>query len=290
MRATPSSTGTLLVRDADTRELIPTSAMEELEDAIKTTKPDIVFLDPLVELHTEEENANNEMRQVAAHLRSMAVRFNLSMVLVHHTKKGLVVAGDADAARGASALNGAVRTTLTVTQMTAEEEAELGLSVNARRHFFRLDGRKANYHSLLECEWFEREIRELANGDFVALASPYDPPPDIVVPEVRHAIEESVKRGSAAGPYSNRLSREPRSIKPLFDEHGIRTKEGQRKIMNHLVAAGFDVAEFYNAKRIKAVGFRSPDGLPKANWVEGSIDDVLAEVASADSIQQESDE
>ena len=98
-------------------------AMEELAKLIEEFGPTVVVLDPLIDLHTVEENANVEMREVMTHLRALAVKHQISIVVAHHTRKGFISPGDSDAARGASAIRDLARIAVTVTPMTEEDAA-----------------------------------------------------------------------------------------------------------------------------------------------------------------------
>ena len=98
-----------------------TDAMDALEAMVEEFKPDVLMLDPLVELHTAEENDNTGLRAVVAHFRTLAKRHNIGLVLAHHTRKGTTMPGDPDAIRGAGSIVGAVRVAMTVCTMNEEE-------------------------------------------------------------------------------------------------------------------------------------------------------------------------
>ncbi len=269
--ATPVQTALLFDRHPETGRIVETSAWHELMKAIDHHKPDALVLDPFAEIHSEDENSNIPMRGVMAKLRSLAVAKNLAILIVHHTRKGATAAGDPDVARGASSIIGAVRIALTVTAMTADEANSFGLPAGAHRGYFRVDGAKANYSALTDCEWFERHSIQLDNGDWIAVPRPWDPPVSAIVPETMLAIERSVAKGSSIGPWSPRMSRsEPRSIQHLLLDHGLVTKAAQQVALNQLQHAGFIVASFHDARRRVAQGYRSPDGLPPAPWISAS--------------------
>jgi RecA-family ATPase len=85
-RVGPSNVGTLIERDEDGL-LLATAAMEELERRIAAFKPDVLILDPLAELHTSEENDNTALRAVVARFRALAAKYDLALVLLHHTAR-----------------------------------------------------------------------------------------------------------------------------------------------------------------------------------------------------------
>jgi hypothetical protein len=218
--------------------------MEQLEAQIKEFKPDVVFLDPFAELHGFDENSNTDIRSVAAAFRALAVKHELAVCLVHHTRKGAAAAGDPDSARGASSLLGAVRVALTLCTMTEDEAVSFGLASEKRRHYCRLDGAKSNYASLASCEWFQRVPTLLDNGEMVAALEVWQPPVDVVSPEAFEAIKAGIAAGSASGPWSPKLSKDARSVKSLLARNGISTTPGQRQVLDALNAAGFATALF----------------------------------------------
>lgn len=177
IRLGPNGTGTLLRRDPATGRLTFTAAMRALETTIEERKPDVLVLDPLVELHDAEENDNTAIRAVMAKFRSLAVQHDMAVVLVHHARKGAGgAAGDPDSLRGASSIVGAARVVLTVLTMDEEQAAKLGIKPQDRSRYFRVDGAKSNYAPLHEAEWFQRVEYQLDNDEGVAAAVPWEPP------------------------------------------------------------------------------------------------------------------
>jgi hypothetical protein len=176
-RIGPNATGTLLRRDPISGRLAFTAAMRALETLIEQERPDVLILDPLVELHDAEENDNTALRAVMAKFRQIAIQFKLALVLIHHARKGSgSSAGDPDSLRGASSIVGAARVVLTVLTMDEEQAGKLGIASKDRTKYFRVDGAKSNYAPLHEAEWFERVEYELDNGEKVAAAVPWQPP------------------------------------------------------------------------------------------------------------------
>ena len=269
LRTGPTKVGTLFEQDPETREIVPTLAMREVERELVAFGADILFVDPLAELHGVEENDNVAMRAVVAEFRVLAARCKLAVVIVHHTRKGMLNPGDADAARGASSIVGASRIVLTVVGMTEDVAKAFSLPDGHEKHFFRLDGGKANYSTLTDCEWFERVVYTLANDDTVAVTVPWDPPRDSITPEVQAKVEAAVRRGSTEGPFSPMLGNTARSVKQPMVDAGITTRPGQQEMLEALLKAGFTKLKFQDrASRKKPLGLRSPEGLPEAEWIE----------------------
>ena len=67
-----------------------------LLETVQRLQPRLLLLDPLVRLHGIDENHAGEVAGLLAYFRSLQRRFNLSVLLVHHTRKnaaGGVAAG-----------------------------------------------------------------------------------------------------------------------------------------------------------------------------------------------------
>jgi hypothetical protein len=174
IRTGPSGVGTLLTRD-DAGRVHFTPAMNRLEHLIIQHKVDVLFVDPLSELHTSEENDNGAMRVIVARFRELAVKYNIAVCILHHTRKGGAgSAGDLDIARGASAIIGAVRVALTLCGMSEDDAKAFGLPIDtlARSHYVRLDDAKQNYAAVLDAEWFEKVPHPLDNGEACPQQSP----------------------------------------------------------------------------------------------------------------------
>lgn len=202
IRIGPTGTGSLLHRDPNTGRLMFTQAMNELEALLEAERPDVLILDPLVELHDAEENDNTALRAVMARFRAVAVQFDLALVLIHHARKGSgSAAGDPDSLRGASSIVGAARVVLTVLTMDEEQAGKLGIPSKDRGRYFRVDGAKSNYAPLHEAEWFQRVEYEIDNGERIAAAVPWEPPSvfgDITLADI-HAMLDRIAAGPTPG-------------------------------------------------------------------------------------------
>ncbi len=271
MRVGPHGVGTLLAGGTAGRDMASTGAMVELQRLVAEFRPDVLILDPLVELHTAEENDNGALRGVMAQFRTMAVEHGMAVAIVHHARKGAAQStpGDTDTLRGASSIVGAARVVVTVAGMTEAEAQGFGLSADQRRSFFRVDSGKSNYSPVHEAEWFERVEYELDNGDLVAAPVAWQPAQDVITPEKRADIEADIALGSATGPWAPRLSNDSRSVRQVFIKHGIATHAAQQILLAQLQASGFETAAFKRANRMTAQGLRSPDGRPNtAAWIQ----------------------
>ena len=275
VRSGPTGIGTLLERDQFTGGITFNAAWTELDALIAQHKPDLVVLDPLAELHTADEVDNTALRAVIAHLRGIARRHNCAVLLVHHVRKGSE-AGDMEAIRGASSIVGAARVALTCAPMTSAEADQLGVPVDLRRRFFRVDSAKANYSPASDAAWHELTEYQLDNGEYVAAAVPWSPTggaaagPAAAAPEALALLAAEVTRGAAAGPYSPRLEAgEVRSVAAVMARLGIDKPAAQRAALRWLTGQGFTVAEYKDGQGRPRKGLRAPDGGPAARWMGG---------------------
>jgi AAA domain len=75
---------------------------ERLEKTVETLKPRLLVLDPFVRLHRIDENASGEVAPLLAYLRELQRRHTLSVLVVHHAKKGGARIRAGQALRGSS--------------------------------------------------------------------------------------------------------------------------------------------------------------------------------------------
>ena len=123
---------------------IDETAKEALTTALKGAGADVAIFDPLVTLHQVPENDNTGLNAVMDALRDIADETQTAIELIHHVRKGATQEEEmgADAARGASAIIGAVRSARALNPMQAAEAERLGLE--SRQGFFFISSAKAN--------------------------------------------------------------------------------------------------------------------------------------------------
>lgn len=263
----PTGVGTLLAVHPDGRALVNTHVMKRLKEVIAAFKPDVLMLDPFVELHGADENDNTAVRGVMAMLRTLAKQHNMAVVVLHHSRKGAGTPGDPDSIRGAGAIVGASRLSFTINPMSEDDATKLGLKPEQRRWYFRLDDAKANYSPLLDAQWFEKQGRELANGDAVAVAWPWQPPNLAPSEDDKTRALKLIARGSPGGPWSPRFADDARSIKLGFLSLGIEEPARQKALLDALFKAGEVVSDEFGRpnKSDTRQGLRTVQGEPR-NW------------------------
>jgi hypothetical protein len=169
--------------DNRSKTLVRTPLMENLIATITAYQVDVVFVDPFAETFEGDENSNSELKWAGMLWREVARRTNTAICLVHHTKKYATgMAGDVDAARGASALIGIARIVSTLFPMTTKEAETLGVKPQERVNYLRYDDAKANLNLISSvAKWFCKESITLHNegdelpGDQVGVLIPWKP-------------------------------------------------------------------------------------------------------------------
>lgn len=155
---------------------------EALIAEIRAHNIGLLEVDPFAESHTLEENSNPQMIQAAAAWRRIARATNCAILLVHHVRKGTVL--DIDSARGAKGLTDSARVGLLLSSMGETDADTLGVPIEERSQYVRLDDAKTNMApKATKARWFKLEREDLGNGtqdypsgDKVATMIPWEPP------------------------------------------------------------------------------------------------------------------
>lgn len=192
--------------------LIETEGFKRLCDTIAEFRPDVVVLDPLIELHTAEENSNSALRPVLRRLRQLAAHpipgndHDLALLLIHHETKSSE--GTAlQRLRGGGGIGGAIRSLLSLRPMNAEEAKEYGVAEDMMDLYIRVETGKQQYARKQRPRWLVTEERELANGDRAHLLLPWNPPSATITPDMLAAAVAALRAGYAGEP----CSKSPRS-------------------------------------------------------------------------------
>jgi hypothetical protein len=271
---------TLLEVDAKTGAVISTDGWGDLVAEIIEFRPDVLVIDPLIEIHTAEENDNTKIKAVIGSLRSLARGHRLAVLASHHTRKGTAAPGSLEMARGASAAGGAVRIAYSVYEALDDDLGRIGIPADRRRYYVRLDRARASQAppNTDDAEWFHKHTYTLDNGDGTPALLPWEPPP-IVAPgqmELARLLADIASgyippgAGSAIpAPWSpQRRDHQPRSIRTLFQRHHI-TKAAEHSTLRAMEEAGVHIAEFRSRPRAEPrQGYRTAALLPPADWTD----------------------
>ncbi|UQR67716.1 helicase RepA family protein [Bradyrhizobium sp. C-145] len=234
----------------------PLEAM--LRKVIRDRQIDLLGLDPFVKLHALEENDNGAMDFVCDLLVKLAIEFNIAVDVPHHTKKGLQVAGDADAGRGASAARDAGRLMYTLTRMTDAERDTFGIPAEEQRLYIRLDSAKVNTAPPSgEATWFkligvrlENGTPDYPQGDEVQTVVPWSPPKtwDGISSAQLNAALDELEAGLPNGQrYSDASKAADRAAWQVIQRHCAgRTEPQCRDIVKTWVKNGVLIREDYD--------------------------------------------
>ena len=141
------------------------AGVEFLGSMLDEFRPDVVVLDPLVSLCAGGNmNDNAAMSLVMRAIKGLAMRYNCSFLIVHHTKKG----GDltsSEAIGGAVAIVNLARRALMLSAMSQDEAKKLAVLPSQRWRYFRLLSAKANLAPPgPDAEWYELRSQTLPNA------------------------------------------------------------------------------------------------------------------------------
>jgi len=153
-----------------------------LIDAIRERRIDVLIIDPFVSVHSMPENDNGAMDAAVKAFALVADRTGCAIDLVHHSRKLNGADADMDAARGGSAIAGAVRSARVLNVMSAEAAKAFAIAESERRSFVRIDDAKANLAPPSSARWIKLASEALGNAtadrpeDLVGVAEPWTPP------------------------------------------------------------------------------------------------------------------
>jgi AAA domain len=206
-----------------------------LESALETLRPDVVMLDPLVAFCSGGNmNDNTVMAQVMRRLKSLATKYDCSILIVHHTRKG-GERGDQESISGAASIVNLARCAIMPVPMTTEEAQKFGMLPSERHQYFKLVNAKPNFTPKSEhSPWYKLHSVELPNpeppylsGDNMQAVTRVTLPLPKTATEIandqkiQHAILDLVDRGKLIDgeryPYSPNITG-AKNMRPLLDD------------------------------------------------------------------------
>jgi hypothetical protein len=222
----------------------------------------LFIVDPFVETHEVNENANDQIKVVAGMFRDIAREGNCAVLLVHHTAKPPQgsngdVAGNMNAARGASALIGVVRVVETLFPMSHSDGEKHGVPEHKRHLFVRLDDAKSNLGLVSPAStWFRRQSVTLANGDELGVLVPEDlGRPIQIQPDTKlRILREIDERWTSGNPFSG-APQSDRYIVPVIMKQFSFTRQQARALLRDWLIDSILVSEVFD-KRSKRSGLR----------------------------------
>lgn len=134
---------------------------------------DIQFVDPLVNLHSLDENSNPDMRFVMKILHGIARETNSAVMVAHHTGKGGTnkEKGDADAFRGAGAIINSARIAILISSITKSDTEQFGIKDTSISDYMRMDVGKANMFKKTghAVAWLKWNVVRHPSGDLIGV-------------------------------------------------------------------------------------------------------------------------
>jgi hypothetical protein len=201
---------TFVVAIRDRGSLIVAPIVAAMVAELKRRGITLLIVDPFVASHEGEENRNEEMAFVMSLWARIAKEANCAIWLIHHFRKG-GQAGDAEAIRGAGAIQGAARVMHTLSAMTPEEARAIGVPRDDRGFYVRHDNVKANMApTAIKADWLRLVSVALGNasltypeGDHVQAMESWAPPKmlDGLTWDQIAAILGEIDRGPGGGEY-----------------------------------------------------------------------------------------
>lgn len=155
---------------------IVSPVVAQIIEEIKGRGIDVLIIDPFVSSHEVSENDNRAIDAVAKEWGRIADVCDCAINLVHHVRKGNGGETNTESARGAKALTDAARSVIVYNRMTEDEAGLAGVPQDQRGFYFRTQNDKANLAPPEKAEWFRMNNVDLANGDQVGVACPWNWP------------------------------------------------------------------------------------------------------------------
>ncbi len=245
---------------------------DALTAAAKRCGIGIIVVDPFIACHKLDENSNNDMEEATTAWKQVAHDANCSVVLVHHTRKTGPGGngGDIESSRGGKSLSDAARVGLTLSTMPEEDAKKLGVPVEKRRFFVRMDDAKANLTPpSSEAVWFQlhsvalnNTTEKYPNGDHVQAIGRWRPP-SLLADVEREAINrclDAIEAGLGDGRLFGASSRggSERYVGPVIEDLLDKNADQAKAILSEWMRNGLLVEEeFHNPKtRRDAKGLR----------------------------------
>ena len=185
---------TLIKVDRSAPALDP-AGWQTLEGQVAACRPDIVVLDPLVALTGGATlNDNAAAALLMRGLVSLAAKYNLAVMIAHHTAKNRDL-GSADAAMGAASIVNLARISLALEPLTENDAGKIGVAPWDAKSIFRVTGTKMNLAPASSSDrWFRLISVEMPNA-----APPIYPNGDAV------GVVEVFKPSGTTSPFSQAM-------------------------------------------------------------------------------------
>jgi AAA domain-containing protein/bifunctional DNA primase/polymerase-like protein/primase-like protein len=185
---------------------VNTDVVDRLVAAASSDDVGLVSLDPLIEIHTANENDPVEMKYVLSVMRSIARRAMCAVLAVHHTGKvvggsNAYLIGNLNAGRGSSSVPAGARKVITLVGASKEDCIDLGAVTTNRGDYLRIDDGGGNYsRGMRGPRWMRWVDHRIDNGDNVGVLVSHDAGDsyDASMREVASILYNTMVNGSQA--------------------------------------------------------------------------------------------
>ena len=154
--------------------IVNDDAFMAIEEMVKAESIDVLILDPLANMTTSSESVEN-FRTIGRSLSMLADRCDMSIMIVHHTRK--IAPGQHDIsvedARGGSSLIGAVRSARIINRMSKTEGENH--NVDNYLDYFKIDAAGKNNLARLndKAKWYKKTSQTMANNDEIVVVEEF---------------------------------------------------------------------------------------------------------------------
>ena len=150
---------------------------ERLIDHIREYGIDHLTVDPFVKSHRVTENDNSAIDAVATEWARIARECNISIELVHHTRKSNGTTLTSEDGRGGSALLNAARDGRVLNKASQEQRQKMGVDTTTDRStYFSVTQDKTNMSTGSGAVWYRTLGVAIGNGDWVATVEAFEAP------------------------------------------------------------------------------------------------------------------
>jgi hypothetical protein len=119
-------------------------ALSYIRSFISKNDIEVLIVDPLINMHTVNENSSTSMNKVTSAFTNIAKELGISVCIVHHNHKNAGGLGSANSGRGSSAIVNACRIVHTLSGLDKSDIDDFQLDEEEARQYVRLDQAKAN--------------------------------------------------------------------------------------------------------------------------------------------------
>jgi hypothetical protein len=161
--------------------VVPNQAViDSLKVGVTDKQIDVLILDPLKKFHAVLENANDQMDEVMTILSEIAMEKEMSIEVLHHTRKPAAGNNGApmtvDDGRGADAIIAGARSARIMNGMSVKDATDFGIPSAEAWRYTRIDSGKANMAPPGKAAWSYSWSELLPCGESVGVVESWKPP------------------------------------------------------------------------------------------------------------------